>query len=416
MDNYSAAKEIYAKIGVDTDAALLKLKKIPISLHCWQGDDVGGYETTNSILGGGGIATTGNYPGKAKNIDQLKSDLEMAFSLIPERHKVNLHASYLDNGGTFVDRDAIETKHFETWVDFAKKNNVGLDFNPTYYSHPKSNDGLTLAHPDKAIREFWIEHGKRVRKIAEYFGKQLGKRCVTNHWMPDGYKDTPVDRLVPRLRMKESLDEVFKEKIDKKYNVDAVESKLFGLGSESYVVGSHEFFMGYAVTNKDLLLCMDVGHFHPTETVSNKISSMSIFCDELLLHVSRPVRWDSDHVVIFDDELQAIAHEIIACNCLDRVNIALDYFDASINRIAAWVIGVRATQKALLSALLEPIDMMKKLELEGDYTSRLALQEEQKAMPMGLVWNQFCEICNVPSGADWIKDIKKYEKDVLSLR
>ncbi|MBO4344023.1 MAG: L-rhamnose isomerase [Clostridia bacterium] len=416
MGNYLLAKEKYATIGVDTDAAIEKLKKIKISLHCWQGDDVGGFEKTGSTLSGGGIQTTGNYPGKARTADELRADLAEAFSLIPQKQKLNLHAIYLENGGKFVDRNEIEPKHFAGWVDFAKENGIGLVFNPTYFSHKYSDDGFTLASPDKGIREFWIEHGIRCRKIAEYFGKELGQRCNTNFWMCDGCKESPIDKLSPRIRMAEALDRIFAEKIDPKYNKDSVESKLFGIGSESYVVGSHEFFMGYAAKHPEIMVTLDSGHFHPTEIISAKISAMALFADELMLHVSRPVRWDSDHVVIFDDELRAIAQEIVRNDLTGRVNIALDYFDASINRVAAWVLGVRSTQKALLSALLEPTEALKKAELEGDYTSRLVLTEEYKYFPLGYVWEEFCNQSGVPAGEEWLKEVKRYEKDVLSKR
>lgn len=413
--SYNKAKELYASIGVDTEAALKKLSEITISLHCWQGDDVGGYETVGSVLSGGGIQTTGNYPGKARTINELMSDLEKALSLLPGKHKVNLHAIYLDNGGTFVDRDSIEPKHFECWVDFAKKNGIGLDFNPTFFSHKYAEDGFTISSADKGIRDFWVEHGKRCRVIAEYFGKELGQPCVTNFWAPDGYKDIPVDRMAPRMRLMESLDRMFADPIDKKYNKDAVESKVFGIGSESYVVGSHEFYLGYTMKNKNVMVTYDTGHFHPTETVSNKISSTLLYSDELLLHVSRPVRWDSDHVVTFDDELQLIAHELVTNDVLDRVNIALDYFDASINRIAAWVLGVRNTRKALLKALLEPVETLKKAELDGDLTTRLVLTEELKSYPFGDVWDEYCRRNNIPAN-NWLGEVKTYEKDVLAKR
>lgn len=416
MNNYQIAKEKYASIGVDTDAAIEKLKKIKISLHCWQGDDVVGFEAAGGTLSGGGIQTTGNYPGKARTADELRADLVKAFSLVPQKHKLNLHASYLENGGKFVDRNEIEPKHFAGWVDFAKENGIGLDFNPTYFSHKYSDDGCTLSSSDSFIREFWIEHGIRCRKIAEYFGKELGQRCNTNFWMSDGCKESPIDKMAPRIRMAEALDRIFAEKIDPKYNKDSVESKLFGIGSESYVVGSHEFFMGYAAKNPEIMITLDAGHFHPTEIISAKISAMALFYNELLLHVSRPVRWDSDHVVIFDDELRAIAQEIVRNNLLDRVNIALDYFDASINRVAAWVLGMRSTQKALLNALLEPTEALKKAELEGDNTSRLVLTEEYKYFPLGYVWEEFCRQSDVPAGEEWLSEIKKYEKDVLSKR
>jgi len=416
MSNYQIAKEKYASIGVDTDAAIEKLKKIKISLHCWQGDDVGGYEKVDSTLSGGGIQTTGNYPGKARTVAELKEDIEKAFSLIPQKHKLNLHSMYLENDGKFVDRNELEPKHFAGWVEFAKKNGIGLDFNPSYFSHKYSDDGWTLSSADSFIREFWIEHGIRCRKIAEYFGKELGQRCNTNFWMSDGCKEAPIDKLAPRIRMAESLDKIFSVPVDPRYNKDSVESKLFGIGSESYVVGSHEFFMGYAAKHPEVMITLDTGHFHPTETVSSKITPMALFYNELLLHVSRPVRWDSDHVVIFDDELKAIAQEVVRNNLLGKVNLALDYFDASINRIAAWVLGMRSTQKALLYALLEPTEALKKIELEGDNTSRLVLTEEYKSYPLGLVWDEFCRQSEVPAGEDWLAEVKKYEKDVLSKR
>lgn len=412
---YQLSKEKYAQIGVDTDKAITALENIIISLHCWQGDDVTGFENLDGGLTGG-IAATGNYPGKARTPDELRADIEKAMSLIPCKQKVNVHALYSERGAYKADRDKLEPKHFQNWVDWAKAQKTGLDFNPSYFSHAKSADGFTLSHSDKSIRDFWIDHGKACRRISEYFGKETGYTSVMNIWIPDGYKDNPIDRLAPRVRLKEALDEMLKEKIDTKYHKDAVESKLFGIGSESYVVGSHEFYMGYAAQQDDVLLCLDAGHFHPTEVISAKISSLLLFVKELLLHVSRPVRWDSDHVVILDDELFAITQEIIRNNILDRVNIALDYFDASINRIAAWVIGTRNTQKALLRALLEPTDMLKKVELEGDLTSRLALTEELKAYPWQGVWDYFCEKNGVPQGEKWLAEVKQYEKDILSKR
>lgn len=408
---YSIAKERYAAIGVDTDAALSILSKIPLSMHCWQGDDVGGFENPDQALTGG-IQVTGAYPGKARTPDELRADIEKAYSLIPGKHRLNLHAFYLETGGEKVDRDAIEPRHFAAWADWAKEHTAGIDFNPTLFSHPMSDTGFTLSSPDKGIRDFWIEHCRRSRRIGEFFGKELGSPCVTNIWIADGYKDIPVDRLSPRRRLVSSLDEILAEPIDKRYNLDAVESKLFGIGSESYVVGSHEFYMGYAMS-RGTLLCLDAGHFHPTEVISNKISAASLFIDELLLHVSRPVRWDSDHVVILDDELREIAREIIRSDVLDRVHIGLDFFDGSINRIAAWVIGMCAMQKALLLALLEPADQLKRIELEGDLTGRLALLEEYKAYPFGAVWDYFCDRENVPVGTGWLTEVKAYEKTVL---
>jgi L-rhamnose isomerase len=412
--SYLNAKEVYAAWGIDTDKILSKMKEIPISLNCWQGDDVGGFEKSSDELTGG-IQVTGNYPGKARTPQELRLDLEKALSLIPGNHRVNLHAIYAETNGEKIERNKLEPKHFAAWVEWAKSNNLALDFNPTYFSHPLSDDGFTLSHADKTIREFWIEHGKACRKIGEYFGKELNKACVTNIWIPDGYKDNPIDRFTPRQRLKESLDEILSEYISKEYNIDAVESKVFGIGSESYVVGSHEFYMGYAVKN-NTLLCLDAGHFHPTEYISNKISSMLSFLDEILLHVSRPVRWDSDHVVIFDDELQAIMHEIIRGDFLNRVHIALDFFDGSINRIAAWVIGTRNTLKALMKAMLEPTAQLKQLEAEGDFTSRLALTEEFKTYPFNAVWDYYCITQNVPVKELWLNEVKQYEKEVLARR
>ena len=411
---YELAKEKYAEIGVSTDEAIKKLLEIPLSMHCWQGDDVLGFENTGQELTGG-IQVTGAYPGKARSIEELQKDIEKTFSLIPGKHRLNLHAFYLDNGGKNVDRDEIEPKHFKTWVDWAKENVQGMDFNPSMFSHPKSDSGFTLSSTDKGIRDFWIEHCKRSRKIGEYIGRELGNACVTNIWAIDGYKDVPVDRLAPRMRLMEALDEIIKEPIDKKYNLDAVESKLFGIGSESYVVGSHEFYMGYAAS-RETALCLDAGHFHPTEVISNKISAAALYVDQLLLHVSRPVRWDSDHVVILNDELREIAHEIIRNGLLERMHIGLDFFDGSINRIAAWTIGMRAMQKALLLSLLEPTDKLKELENAGDYTSRLALLEEYKSFPFGAVWDYLCESQNVPVGTEWLTETKKYENEVLSKR
>jgi L-rhamnose isomerase len=409
---FALATERYAELGVDVEAAIRKLAQIPISLHCWQGDDVRGFEKGRESLDGG-IAVTGNYPGKARTAGELRADLEKAFSLIPGRHRVNLHASYGEFGNLHVDRDSIEPKHFRTWIQWAKEKKLGLDFNPTFFSHPKAADGFTLSHKNKGIRTFWIEHGRRCREIGSAMGKALGTPSVTNIWIPDGYKDTPADRTAPRERLTESLDALFKHKL--KANLDAVEPKLFGIGSESYVVGSSEFYLGYAVSRQKLL-CLDAGHFHPTEGIADKISSVLQFVPEILLHVSRGVRWDSDHVVVLNDDLFSIAREIVVNGYLSRTHIGLDYFDASINRIAAWVIGTRAMQRALLSALLEPTAALRKAELEGDYTSRLALQEELKGMPANAVWEEFCERQNVPSGMAWIAEVRNYEANVLSLR
>lgn len=410
---YELAKEQYAKIGVDTDAAIERLKSIPLSLHCWQGDDVGGFESDAAL--DGGLAVTGNYPGKARNREELFADMRFAFGLIPGRKKANVHAIYC-RPKKGVDRDAQTPDQFSDWVDFAKAEGVGLDFNPTFFSHPKASDGLTLSHPDKTIREFWIAHGKASRRISESFGRALGIRSNNNIWIPDGMKDNPYDREAPRARLLESLDAICAEKLDPHSTKDAVESKVFAIGTEAYVTGSHEFYMGYAMKNRDVMLTLDAGHFHPTEVISNKISSLLLFIDEILLHVSRPVRWDSDHVVIYDDELQAIAQEILRNGHEDRVNIALDFFDASINRIAAWTIGARNTQKALLAALLEPNAMLKEAENKLDYTKRLVYNEALKSYPLAAVWNYYCETQGVPTALEAYDAIKQYEKDVLSKR
>ncbi|MET3546822.1 L-rhamnose isomerase [Paenibacillus favisporus] len=411
--SYEDAKTLYSQHGIDVDQALEKLAQIKISLHCWQGDDVRGFLFRDAELSGG-IAVTGSYPGRAATPDQLRDDLEKALSLIPGKHKVNLHAIYADTEEK-VDLDELEPRHFQRWVDWAKDQGLGLDFNPTYFSHPKAADGFTLSHADEEIRQFWIRHGKASRKIAEYFGRELGQPCVTNSWVPDGYKDTPVDRLSPRQRLRDSLDEIFSEEIDPSYNIDAVESKLFGLGSESYVVGSHEFYMGYALS-RGKSVCLDAGHFHPTEVISNKLTSILMFSEHLLLHVSRPVRWDSDHVVTMDDELLEIARELVRGDLLPRTSIGLDFFDGSINHIAAWVIGTRNTIKALLRAMLEPVDELKRIELAGDFTSRLALTEEFKSYPFGSVWDYYCASQGVPVREQWLHEVKRYEEQVLSAR
>jgi len=410
---YNLAKERYGAIGVDTEKALAALGKISISLHCWQGDDVGGFENPGGELTGG-IAATGNYPGKARTADELRKDLDVVYGLLPGSHRLNLHAIYLE-ADKKVERNAIEPRHFSAWKDWAKANRHGLDFNPTCFSHPKSADGFTLAHRDKGIRRFWIEHCIASRKIGEYFGKELGTPAVTNIWIPDGIKDSPADRQTPRRLLLESLDLVLAEKIDPRYNLDSVEPKLFGIGSESYVVGSMEFYSAYALSRK-ILLTLDSGHFHPTETIADKISSLLIFLDQLLLHVSRGVRWDSDHIVTFNDDLQAMMQEIVRNNALERVHIGLDYFDGSINRVAAWTIGARNTLRALLNALLEPFDMLKHDEMNGDYSHRLALQEELKVMPAGAVWDYYCLKQGVPVGISFMETIKDYEKRELSKR
>jgi len=411
---YALAKERYAALGVDTDAVLETLKTVSISLHCWQGDDVGGFETSGGVLGDG-LAVTGNYPGKARNADELRRDLDQVYALIPGNHRLALHAIYAETDGKRVERTDLLPEHFSRWVDWAKEKNHGVDFNPTCFSHPNSADGFTLAHPDAGIRQFWIDHCIASRKIGAHFGEQLGTACVNNIWIPDGYKDQPADRLSPRLRLRESLDAVLAEPINPAHNLDAVESKLFGIGSESYVVGSHEFYLGYAM-QKGILLCLDAGHFHPTEGIADKIPSTLMYVKELLLHVSRGVRWDSDHVVTMTDELQAIMHEIVRGNFLSRVHIGLDYFDASINRVAAWVIGTRNAVRALLQALLEPSALLREYENNRDFTSRLALLEESKALPAGAVWDYYCHTQNAPVGMQYIDAIRAYERTELAKR
>lgn len=411
--SFLLAKERYAEFGVDVDAALGTLQKTPISIQCWQGDDVNGFESTAGLSGG--IMATGNYPGRARTADELRADAEKAFSLVPGKHRFSLHAIYLEHGGKKVERTEVAPAHFARWMDWAAGLGIGLDFNPTFFSHPKAADGFTLAHRDEGIRRFWVEHGIACRKIGEAMGRRQGTPCVTNVWIPDGMKDVTIDRKGPREILKKSLDELFAAPIDPALNLDSVESKLFGLGSETYVVGSHEFYMGYAVANKKLLT-LDAGHFHPTETIADKISSALTFLDEILLHVSRGIRWDSDHVVILTDDLRAIAEEIVRGGFLNRVHVGLDYFDASINRVAAWVTGVRAMLKALLLAMLEPTAKLRKLEAEGDYTSRLALIEELKTLPFGAVWDYYCDKQGVPVGTAWIDEVKRYEKDVLAKR
>lgn len=411
-EKYLEAKEMYAQIGVDTDDVLKKLAEVKISMNVWQGDDIEGFLSDDEVSGG--ITVTGNHPGKARSPKELRQDLEKAYSLIPGKHKLNLHAIYLDTDET-VDLNEIEPKHFEKWVDWAKEQELGLDFNPTFFSHPMYKDGFTLASPDQEVRDFWIEHGKRSRKIAEYFGKELGQVAVNNFWVPDGYKDNPIDRLEPRKRLMTALDEIFTEELDKAYTLDAVESKLFGIGAEAYTVGSHEFYMGYGLS-RNKLVCLDAGHFHPTEVISNKLSSLSLFSEGILLHVSRPVRWDSDHVVVMDDELQEIGKELVRNDLLDITHIGLDFFDATINRVAAWAIGTRNTIKAILKAMLEPTEQLKEIELKGDFTSRLAITEELKDFPFADVWNYYCQQNNVPVGLELLKEAQAYEEEVLLKR
>jgi L-rhamnose isomerase len=411
---YELARERYAALGVDTGSALEKLAQVAISLHCWQGDDVGGFESPDMALGGG-IAATGNYPGKARTAAELRSDLDLAYRLIPGSHRLNLHAIYAETGGRKVERNDLQPEHFSAWAAWAKTNRHGLDFNPTCFSHPLADSGFTLSSYDDGVRRFWIEHCIACRKIGEFFGRELGTPCVTNIWIPDGYKDTPVDRRTPRRLLQESLDKILAVPVPKEYNLDAVEGKLFGLGSESYVVGSHEFYLGYAITRR-VLLNLDSGHFHPTETISDKLSSVLLYVDELLLHVSRGVRWDSDHVVTLNDDLQAIMQEVVRGDFVPRVHIGLDFFDASINRIAAWVIGTRNALRALLLAFLEPVGSMRELEVARDYSARLALLEELKGMPFGAVWDYYCLQRDVPVGIRFMDEIKSYEERVLAKR
>jgi L-rhamnose isomerase len=412
--SYALARERFAELGVDTDTAIERLATIPVSIHCWGGDDVGGFENSGEELGSG-LAVTGNYMGKPRTPDELRADFEKATSLIPGKHRLGLQASYLETGGARVDRDEVEPKHFSRWIDWARERQIGLDLNPTYFAHPKMRDGFTLSHADKSIREFWINHGKRCREIGAAFGEALGTPCINNFWVPDGYKDLPFDRKGPRERLAQSLDEIFAKSLNPKFVRDALESKLFGIGSESYVVGSHEFYLGYAVKNNKLL-CLDTGHFHPTENISDKLTSLLMWVDGLMMHVSRGIRWDSDHVNIQNDDVRALAQEIVRGEFTDRVHLGLDFFDATINRVAAWVIGARAMLQAMLAALLEPQAMLRDFEQQGDYTSRLVFLEAMKQLPAGAVWDFYCLKSNVPTDTRWIEDIRDYEKQVLSQR
>ena len=411
QEAYTLARERYAALGVDTESALRRLAQVSISLQCWQGDDIAGFENPTGALTGG-IATTGNYPGKARNAAELRRDLDLVYHLLPGSHRLSLHAIYLEAPGK-VERNQLEPAHFAAWVDWAKANRHGLDFNPTLFSHPLAASGFTLSHSDPAIRQYWIDHCIACRKIGNHFGRELGTQAITNIWIPDGYKDTPFDRTAPRRWLLESLDQILAEPLT--HNLDSVEPKLFGIGSESYVTGSMEFYTAYAISRKTLLT-LDSGHFHPTETIADKISSLLLYLDQLLLHVSRGVRWDSDHVVTYTDDLQAIAQEIVRANALDRIHIGLDYFDASINRLAAWTIGARSTLRALLVALLEPAEQLKSCELSGDYSSRLALLEELKHMPFNAVWDAWCLRQGVPLGLDFMAEIKAYEQRELAQR
>ncbi len=409
---YRIAQDLYAEHGVNTETALAALADVPISMHCWQGDDVTGFERSAAL--GGGIAATGNFPGKARTADELRADLEHAIACIPGPLRLNLHALYAETPRP-VERDALQPEHFSNWIAWARTHGLALDFNPSYFAHPLAASGFTLAHSDRGIRAFWIRHGIASRRIAAAMGQALNTPCITNHWMPDGYKDTPADRLAPRQRMLESLDAVFAEPIPAHLNIDAVESKLFGIGCESYTVGSHEFFMGYATT-RNKYICLDVGHFHPTETLADKISAVLLFVPGVLLHLSRGVRWDSDHVATLTDDMRAIFQEIVRGGFLSRVAVSMDYFDASINRLAAWIVGIRNARKALLAALLEPVAPMRQAEEVSDFTTRLVLQEEQKLFPLGAVWNEFCRRQNVPEDGRWLPQIKSYETDVLVKR
>lgn len=411
---YDEAKARYASLGVDVDQAVEKLNDLSISIHCWQADDVSGFENPDGELTGG-IQTTGNYPGKARTIEELKADLEKVLSLIPGKHRISLHATYGDFGGQFVDRDEIEPKHFQSWIDWAKEHDVKLDFNSTFFSHEKSDSGYTLSDFDPEIRNFWKEHLRRCRRIAAEIGRQQGDPCIHNIWIPDGEKDKTVSRYEHRRLLKESLDEVLAEKISTEYLKDCIECKLFGIGSESYVVGSHEFYMGYTVKN-NMLLTLDAGHFHPTETISDKLSSILLFVPEIALHVSRPERWDSDHVIILNDELLAISQEIVRSGQMDRIHMGLDYFDASINRIGAYVVGIRSAQKAMLQALLEPTETLRGYEKEDKNFERMAVLEELKAMPWSDIYNYYCQQQGVPVGNGYIEEIQEYENQVTSKR
>ena len=414
---YGLAREAYAALGVDTEAAIARAAAVPVSLHCWQADDVGGFEVREGPVDGGGILATGNYPGRARSGDEVRQDLDQAMRLVPGTLRANVHASYAETGGVAVDRDALGPDHFARWIDWAKARGIGLDFNPTFFAHPKASGGFTLSSADEAVRQFWVRHAIASRRIGEAMGRALGTASVVNLWIPDGAKDSPADRWGPRQRLTKSLDAVFDESlgIDRRLCIDAVESKLFGIGSEDYVVGSFEFYSAYALSRR-LVLCLDMGHFHPTETIADKLSALLGFHERLLLHVSRPVRWDSDHVVLFSDDLRAVFQELVRGGALERVYLALDFFDASINRIAAYAVGARATRKAVLYALLEPAARLRGLEAEGRGAQKLALMEEMKTMPFGAVWDRLCAQSDVPAGAAWIGEVQRYEREVLAKR
>ena len=412
---YALARDAYRSIGVDTDAVIRRLSTIPVSIHCWQGDDVGGFERPSAVLSGGGIQVTGNYPGKSRSIAELRQDIEKVFSLVPGPHRLNLHASYGEFGDTFVDRDAIEIEHFTGWVEWAKRLQIGIDFNGTFFSHPMADSGYTLASKDPAVRAFWIEHAKRCRKIAAWIGEELGSPCVLNTWIPDGAKDRTVDKIGHRSILKESLDELFQTEYPAEHMRDAVETKLFGIGSEAYVVGSHEFYMNYAAT-RNKMLCIDMGHFHVEEDISDKLSAILLFQDEILLHVSRPLHWDSDHVVLFTDKVRAVAEELVRSGKLEQAHIGLDYFDASINRIGAWATGARSMRKALLFALLQPHERLVQLEERDHGYAKMALLEALQTLPFGAVWDAYCKQFSVPSDIAMIDDVDEYERVVLKER
>lgn len=414
-NRYESAKAMYAAYGVDTDAAIKKLKNIPLSVHCWQGDDVTGFDHDGPLTGG--IQTTGNYPGKARTPEELMADMDKVLSLTPGKKKLNLHACYaIFEKGEFVDRDKIEPRHFAKWVEYAKERNMGIDFNPTFFSHPMVKDGLTLSSPDEKVRKFWIEHGKACIRISEYFAKETGVPCVMNIWTGDGFKDIPADRMMPRMRYKESIEEILSEPYDRNLVKPCVESKVFGIGVEAYTVGSAEFSLSFAATHEGCMPLMDNGHYHPTEVVSDKIPALLCFYPEFALHITRPIRWDSDHVVLLDDETKEMAKEIVRNNALDRIYMALDYFDASINRVSAWVVGIRSWQKALLMAMCTPNETLKELQDEANFTKLMVMQEEMKTLPFGDIWAKYCEECGVAADTAWFDDIMQYEKDVLSKR
>ncbi len=414
---YAAARKAYGTIGVDAEQAIERALAMPVSLHCWQADDVQGLERHEEALEGGGILATGGYPGRPRNGDEIRADLARALALLPGVHRVNIHALYAEPEDGPVDRDALRPEHFKRWLAWAKAQGIGLDFNTSFFAHPKANDGYTLAHPDPAIRRFWVRHGVACRRIAEHMGRTLKSPCTLNHWLPDGAKDSPADRWGPRARLVKGLDAILaeKHKVSRRWCRDTVEGKLFGIGSEDYVVGSNEFYAAYALS-RGIRLCLDMGHFHPTETIHDKISALLCFHRELLLHVSRPVRWDSDHIVLFNDDVRAVFQEVVRGGALDRVAVALDFFDASINRIAAYVIGARATRKALLSALLEPADALQRLEREGKGAQKLGLMEELKTMPFGAVWDRLCRVAGRPAGAAWLADIEAWEREAIPAR